>query len=168
MIRQKPDLELLLDTPLPGMKTQKEVTAEVYQKQAQAMFHRYDTLDWEDVRLLASDLKELLNIGNEFLKEKQLARAMPVFLGMFHCFGEYLHHWDDLTEPLFDLRGECIKALLSSLPLLSETDPLRETILLPLVPFGSIHQTCGFLVSQLFLLGVIKRLCMPRPYQTKA
>ena len=132
MIRQKPDLELLLDTPLPGMKTQKEVTAEVYQKQAQAMFHRYDTLDWEDVRLLASDLSELLSIGNEFLNEKQVARAMPVFLGMLHCFGEYLHHWDELTEPLFSLRGECIKALLASLPLLSETDPIRETILLPL------------------------------------
>jgi hypothetical protein len=83
MLRRAPELEILLETPLPGTRLGKDlpVTPDVYRRQAETAF-RLAGDDWRASYGVASDLEAIKALGDAFLKEGNAEAASAVYEGV--------------------------------------------------------------------------------------
>jgi uncharacterized Zn finger protein len=82
MIRQQPDLELLLDTlPPPASKPRKAARPEAYQRQAAALLQGSSAQDLASSRL-ARELLTIKQAGDNFLQKQDYASAAAVYEGV--------------------------------------------------------------------------------------
>lgn len=116
MLRHQPDLERLLETPLPaGGKRARPPDPSVYRDQAAAAFE-HDRAGWGAEAGIADDLSAIVEIGDGFSAQGDHASAAAVYVGVL---AETIEHYEEfngegeLTEPIVDCvagLGECLAA----------------------------------------------------------
>ncbi|MBI5653025.1 MAG: SWIM zinc finger family protein [Chloroflexi bacterium] len=128
MLARVPDLESLLELPLPtGKKSHRLVKPEVYRRQVAAAF-RGSADEWGAETGIARQVDATLDIGSGFLEEGDCANAFAVFDAVarevLENFGSFHDESGDLSELVaraVDGLGGCLQA---------ENDPTaREPIL---------------------------------------
>jgi uncharacterized Zn finger protein len=129
MLRRQPDLELLLDMPLPGAAPAgAEVSPEAYRRQAEAAFHGQDGYEWGAASAIADDLQAVKEVGDEFLRREDHAGAAAVYMGILAAVLDNYETVHDEEGDLHVVVGDCAEGLGQCLD--AETDPARrETIL---------------------------------------
>ncbi len=128
MLLQQPELESLLQLPLPGKSRRaRPVDPAVYRRQAAAAFRGLDR-DWGAESEAASSLYPLTAIGAGFTAQADYASATAVYVSVL---SETLEHYEEVTDEgndLDDVIGTCVAGLGTCLE--HEHDPTtRQTIL---------------------------------------
>jgi uncharacterized Zn finger protein len=129
LLRREPDLELLLDMPLPGAAPAgTSVSPDAYRRQAQAAFHGHDGYEWGAASDIANDLDAVKEVGDEFLRRGDHAGAAAVYEGILAAVLDNYTTVHDEEGDLHGVVGDCAEGLGACLE--AETDPARrETIL---------------------------------------
>lgn len=111
MLRQRPELELLLETPLPTTrKRQMPVKPEVYRRQAAAAF-RHGGNEWGSAYGIAADLDAVTAIGDGFVAQEDYASAATVYAAVS---AEVLAHFEEFDDEGGELGGvvvACVEGL---------------------------------------------------------
>lgn len=128
MLRHRPELEMLLETPLPGGRTrQMPVTPEAYRKQVAAAFRR-GGYEWGAEQGVATSLNAILAIGDGFSMQGDAASAATVYAAVST---EMLDHFSDYQDENGALSGviiACIERLERCLTA-AETAETRATVI---------------------------------------
>ncbi len=126
MLCQRPDLETLLETPLPGAR-RVPVQQEVYRRQAAAVFRR--GYDWGAAVDIAEELLAITAIGDGFVQQGDYASAAAVYTAVAEEVLEGYELYDDAEGELAGVVAACVDGLGSCLA--DEQDHLatREAIL---------------------------------------
>lgn len=128
MLRREPDLELLLDLPLPGAAAAgAAVSPDVYRRQAEAAFHGRDTYEWGAASAIADDLLALKEVGDEFLRRQDHTGAAAVYRGILAAVLDNYNAVHDEEGDLHVVVGDCAEGLGQCLD--AETDPARREAL---------------------------------------
>lgn len=111
MLRRHPDLEVLLETPLPvaGQRA-RPVNPEVYRRQAAAAF-RHGDYEWGMEAGMADELSSIVEIGDGFAMQDDYASATTVYEAVST---EVLQHYGEYGDENGDLGGviqECVQGL---------------------------------------------------------
>jgi len=129
MLRQRPELELLLETPLPtDRKRQTPVTPEVYRRQAAAALRRGGH-EWGASYGVASDLDAVIAIGDGFIARGEYASAATVFAAVS---AEVLDHYEEFDDEGGELGGivvACVEGLGTCLTETPDDTEARATII---------------------------------------
>jgi len=129
MLRQQPDLELLLETPLPTSgKRHMPVSPETYRRQAEAAFRRGGH-DWDAEAGVADELLAIKEIGDGFAQQHDYASAAVVYEAVS---AEVLDHYEMFPDEGGDLGGvvnECVEGLGNCLAGERDNSATREAIL---------------------------------------
>ncbi|MBI5516519.1 MAG: hypothetical protein HY909_22230 [Deltaproteobacteria bacterium] len=132
MLRQAPDLETLLITPLPtshGRTPPGPTSARLYRRQADAVFRRCGE-EWGAVVPIAEELRALLAIGQGFAEADDPAAATAVFEGVaeavYDRYEDYVRQ--DVDGRLRAVARSAVAGLWRALNLRPD-DPTREAIL---------------------------------------
>lgn len=132
MLEQEPDLEWLLELPLTEQAVaQAESSAEMYQKQAKAIFRRIGS-GRGSVGGVVSDLQVIEDIGKRYLQNEDFVRAADVYLGLCSAICDhYDSMYDDFDEEgrLGGLLNDCSEILCQCLDHLPEDSSRRQAIL---------------------------------------
>ncbi len=129
MLRQQPDLELLLETPLPGTsKRDTPVSPKAYRRQAEAIFHRGGH-EWGAVSGIADELLALQEIGGGFLKQQDLGSAAAVYEGICSAVIANYSMVDDEEGDLHTVVHACVKGLSKCLKAAKDDPEQRQPIL---------------------------------------
>ncbi|MDB5289863.1 MAG: hypothetical protein JWL69_1104 [Phycisphaerales bacterium] len=127
VIRQHPDLESLLHTPLPtaGGKRTKPVKPETYQKQATAVFSRAGDgyTGWSDIE---EELAAIVEIGNDFVAQEDWEGAAAVSRGMLDALLDVYDEFDDGSGSLDQMVADCVNNLEKCLDAAGSNWALRE------------------------------------------
>lgn len=136
MIRQEPDLETLLVTPLPvgGARAPRAVSdgagSRVYRRQADAIFRRNGT-EWGAVVPIVAELGAVRAIGDGFLAQRDAASAIAVFEGLGDAvidrYAEYERQDEDAL--LRHVVTECVESLGRCMEVPGVTGAMRESAL---------------------------------------
>jgi hypothetical protein len=129
MLRRQPDLELLLDMPLPGAAPAGTAVApEAYRRQAEAAFHGQDGYEWGAASAIADDLLAVKEVGDEFLRREDHAGAAAVYEGILAAVLENYETVRDEEGDLHVVVGDCAEGLGKCLD--AETGPARREAIL--------------------------------------
>lgn len=129
MVRQQPDLELLLETPLPGTgKREVPVTPEAYHRQAEALFGRSGD-EWGAASGIADELLALQELGAGFLQQKDYASAAAVYEGICSAVLDNYHTVEDEEGDLHTVVHACVKGLSKCLTAAKDEPERRQAIL---------------------------------------
>ncbi len=133
MLRQEPDLETLLVTPLPDgrARTPRTVSdgagARMYRRQAEAVFRRNGT-EWGAVVPIVTELEALRAIGEGFLAQGDAASALAVFEGLGDAvidrYAEYERQDEDAL--LRHVVTECVEGLGRCIAMPAAAPTVRE------------------------------------------
>jgi uncharacterized Zn finger protein len=128
MLRREPDLEVLLNSPLPGARRAGEpARPEAYRRQAELAFDR-DTDEWGAAGEIADELEALVEDGKQFLAAKDVAGATAVYQGVLETVLENYESVHDEEGDLHRIVYACSEGLSKCLE--AEADPARrETVL---------------------------------------
>ena len=130
MLRQHPELELLLETPLPVPgKPQGPVDPAVYRRQAQAAFAGARDGEWGVEGDIATELGAIAAIGEGFLAQGDAANAAAVYAAVTSVV---LEHFEDYNDEGWELGGvirACVEALGRCLAGLSDDAFARGAIM---------------------------------------
>lgn len=111
MLRQNPELEMLLETPLPGPRARKmPVTPETYRKQVAAAFRRGGD-DWGAEYGVARDLHAILAIGDGFAAQGDNASAATVYAAVSAETLDDFNEYQDEDGTLSAVLRACIEGL---------------------------------------------------------
>lgn len=128
MLRQEPDLELLLDTPLPVAAGRSQpVDPEMYRRQAAAAFRSAD-YEYGAEADLSARLLALTAIGEGFAEQRQFANAAAVYGAVAAEVLEHYESYEDEGGELGDVVRTCVDGLGASLGGVQDRGE-RETIL---------------------------------------
>jgi uncharacterized Zn finger protein len=128
MLRQEPDLEMLLETPLPGAKARREpVNPEIYRRQAAAVF-RGAAYEYGAEADISFRLEAITEIGEGFAEQGQYADAAAVYAAVSAEVMENYESFGDEGGELGDVVGLCIEGL-GDCRIHEQDDATRETIL---------------------------------------
>jgi uncharacterized Zn finger protein len=129
MLRREPDLEVLLDAPLPGVRAPgTPVKPDAYRRQAEIAFQR-DTFEWGAVREIADELEEILEAGKAFLEQKDFHGALAVYEGVLEAVLEHFESIHDEPGDLHRVVGACVDGLDDCLEP-AQGDPARREAIL--------------------------------------
>ncbi|RZN35444.1 MAG: hypothetical protein EFT35_08515 [Methanophagales archaeon ANME-1-THS] len=145
MLIRQPELEMLLETPLPASgKRITLVDPEVYRRQAATAF-RHIRYEWGVEADIADDLRGTLEIGDGFLEQKDYANAAAGYKAVAE---EVLSHYEEFEDEGGELGGvvnDCVEGLERCLAGAGDDPVVREGILLALfvihrsdVDFGGV------------------------------
>jgi uncharacterized Zn finger protein len=111
MIRRVPELELLLDVPMPGSAGAEAAgDPEPFRRQARAAFeHAGD--DWNAVSLAARELHDIVATGDEFRERDEFAAAAAAYRGVAEVALDQLDAIHDDDGDLYDVIGACADGL---------------------------------------------------------
>jgi hypothetical protein len=129
MIREQPDLESVLRTPLPVPGGGNEVKPETFRRRAKGVFDRAGD-EWGVESEIASGLEGVIEIGDDFAGAGEPANAAAVYEGVaaevLYRLGN--HQYEDEAGDLLGVVGQCAEKAADLLPTL--TDPAaRERVL---------------------------------------
>jgi uncharacterized Zn finger protein len=142
MLRKEPDLELLLEAPLPGAGAgQAPATAAVYRKQAEAAFRR-GGYEWGAAIAIADDLEVLTEIGDGFLKQKDFAGAAAVYQGVLTALFDNYNTVQDEEGDFHGVVNQCVEGLEKCLKA-AKDDPERRLAIL-----RTFFDICSFDIEQ--------------------
>jgi uncharacterized Zn finger protein len=139
MLRREPDLERLLETPLPGSRGRsKQASPDVYRRQAAAVFRGYDPYDHGygygyGGSGVADELEPLLDDADTFLAQGDPAAASAVYEGVADALSEHYETVDDESGDLAEVFARCVEGLGTCLKELKGEPARREAILKALV-----------------------------------
>jgi hypothetical protein len=111
MLRREPDLESLLELPLPmAGRAPGPVNPEVYRRQAEAAFHRAG-YEWGAASQVADELLTLKELGDGFLARQDAGSAAAVYQGIVAAV--LAHHASLHDEPgdLHTVISACVRGL---------------------------------------------------------
>ena len=135
MLRQRPELELLLETPLPaegnggrGGKRRAPVNPETYRRQAAAVF-RHSDYEWGGEGGVAGELLAIAAIGDGFAAQEDWAGAAAVYEAIASETLENYEMFHDETGELAEVVIRCAEGLGRCLAGEGEDAGARETIL---------------------------------------
>jgi uncharacterized Zn finger protein len=101
MLRRQPDLEMLLDAPVPGGAGDGAPSdPEVYRRQAAAAFRHHGD-EWGSAYAIADELQAVRETGDAFLGQGQWAQAAAVYRGVMQAVTE-------AGESVYDDEGELL------------------------------------------------------------
>lgn len=129
MLRQEPELESLLETPLPT-PGQPPVTVdpEIYRRRAEAAFRGDHYDDYGAASSIAEDLQPTIQIGQGFLAQEAYAAAATVFEAVTSVVLEHIDTIDDEEGELYGVLADCVEGMGNCLA--AELDARqRETLL---------------------------------------
>jgi uncharacterized Zn finger protein len=111
MVRRVPELELLLEVPLPGSAGAAAAgDPEPFRRQARAAFqHAGD--QWNAVSLAARELHDIVATGDEFRERGELAAAAAAYRGVAEVALDELDTVHDEDGDLFEVIGACAEGL---------------------------------------------------------
>jgi uncharacterized Zn finger protein len=111
MLRKEPDLELVLQTPLPGTgSARSKATPEAYRKQAATAF-RHGGYEWGAAGAIADELQGIVEIGDEFNKQHDYAGAAAVYQGVLTAVMDNYHSVQDEEGDLHSVVSDCAQGL---------------------------------------------------------
>jgi SWIM zinc finger len=113
MLRQEPELEVLLETPLPvaGKRTSSgPVSPETYRRQAAAVFARAGE-DWGASVEIAAGLHALTTIGQGFAGQQDWAAAAAVYRGIVEEAMDQYESYQDEEGELGSAVQACVEGL---------------------------------------------------------
>jgi uncharacterized Zn finger protein len=125
MLRREPDLESLLELPLPvAGAASAPVNPDVYRRQAEAAFYRAGG-EWGAASRVADELLALKEIGDGFLARQDLGSAAAVFQGVVAAV--LANHATVHDEPgdLHTVISDCVEGLEQCWAAL-QTDPAQR------------------------------------------
>src|SRR5579883_1425946 len=125
MLRQEPDLELLLETPLPVPGQSRSAHSETYRRQAAAIFRRTGYTYGVDDEI-AQALLAIIAIGDDFATQGDLVSAAAVYVGVLDELRDQYAAYDDEEEILPGVGQRCIDGLGRCLASESGLLPERE------------------------------------------
>lgn len=136
MLRQDPDLETLLVTPLPDGKGRAPrgvadgAGSRMYRRQADAVIRRNGT-EWGAVVPIVTELRAIRAIGDGFLAQRDAASAIAVFEGLGDAvidrYAEYERQDEDML--LRHVVTECVESLGRCMEVPGVTGAVRESAL---------------------------------------
>ena len=133
MVRRVPELELLLDAPLPGYTDPAAAEdPEPYRRQARAAFGHGDG-EWGSVAGVAHELADIVATGDEFRAAGQHAAAVAVYRAVA---GEVLGRFENYHDEEGDLLGvvtDCAAGLCECLEAATPDALHREALIRALV-----------------------------------
>ncbi|HUX88427.1 MAG TPA: SWIM zinc finger family protein [Chloroflexota bacterium] len=125
MLRQQPDLELLLETPLPVPGCYLAVASETYRRQAAAIF-RHAGYAYGVVDDVARALLAIIAIGDDFSAQGRFATAAAVYVGVLDELRDQYAAYVDEEEVLSSVGRVCVEGLGRCLDNELEDTPGRE------------------------------------------
>jgi uncharacterized Zn finger protein len=126
MVRRQPDLELLLDAPVPG-GAGVAPDPDVYRRQAEAAFRHHGN-EWGSIFGIAAEVRSVLETGDAFLEKGQWAHAAAVFQGVQAAVsGDNGSIYDDEEGELSGVAQDCADGLIKCLE--AAEGPGREGVL---------------------------------------
>lgn len=129
MLARQPELEVVLETPLPtGRKRKGPVSPDTYRRQAANAFRGFEYGDWGSGYGVASQLRPILQIGEGFQAQEDHASASAVFEGLLAAIAEGYETADDEGGELFEVASDAIKALGDCLDHVKDDPARREAI----------------------------------------
>jgi uncharacterized Zn finger protein len=112
MLRQEPELEWLLETPLPAAgKRQGPVDAAVYRRQAAALFGGDDYREWRALDDIAEGLLAIKEIGDGFVAQEDHAGAAAVYTAILSVILKNYETYQDEEDELGSVIGQCVEGL---------------------------------------------------------
>ncbi|HWE97689.1 MAG TPA: SWIM zinc finger family protein [Tepidisphaeraceae bacterium] len=130
VFRRHPDLESLLETPLPtaGKKRVKPVKPETYQRQSAAVFSKAGDgyAGWGDIE---DELAAIVEIGNDFVAQEDWEGAAAVSRGMLDTLLDVYNDYDDGSGSLDQMVADCVHNLDRCLIAAGDDWALREPML---------------------------------------
>jgi uncharacterized Zn finger protein len=127
MLRRAPDLEVLLETPLPvGGKRRTPVSVETYQRQAEMVFRRSDH-GWGAEMGMAAELEIIRQMGDDFAAQQDYTSAAAVYQGIGTAIAA---HYDETHDEgdISTVMDNCARGLGDCLPHV-EDSTVREVVL---------------------------------------
>jgi hypothetical protein len=111
MLRQQPELELLLETPLPtaGKRTM-PVNSDTYRRQVTAAFRR-GGYEWGAEHGIARDLNAVIAVGDGFRIQGDSASATAVYGAIVTEVLSHFEEYDDENGYLIDVIMTCAEGL---------------------------------------------------------
>lgn len=133
MLERYPELESLLDLPLPTGEPHKPANPKVYQKQAAAAFNRTDRDsrydDYAAVHDIARELDAMLGTADKFRQQGDPFNAAAIYQAIS---GEVLEHYNEFHDESGKLGGvvyACVTGLGDCLAHIGDDAQWRENIL---------------------------------------
>jgi uncharacterized Zn finger protein len=124
MLRREPDLEVLLDAPLPGVRgAGSPPEPGTYRRQAELAFER-DTSEWGAAGEVAAELEGILEDGKEFLAARDFAGATAVYQGVLEVVLDNFETLRDDEGSLHRVVFACARGLAECLD--AADDPARR------------------------------------------
>jgi tetratricopeptide (TPR) repeat protein len=129
MVRIQPDLETLVETPLPITgKRRRPVSPQVYQRQADTAFHNAGD-DWRASYGVATQLGTVRQIGDRFLQEQDHVGAAAVYRGICASVVANYESIQDEEGEIVNAANECVAGLGKCLEAVPSDAGLREEFL---------------------------------------
>ena len=111
MLRQQPELESLLEVPLPtGGRRAAPVNPETYRRQAAAAFRRGD-YEWGAEAGIADELLAITAIGDGFAEQQDYASAVTIYEQVALEVLEHYEEFHDESGDLGEVIDECVAGL---------------------------------------------------------
>ncbi|HEX4591576.1 MAG TPA: SWIM zinc finger family protein [Gemmataceae bacterium] len=132
MIRRVPELELLLDAPMPGYAHAAADDPEPYRRQAQAIFDRGADHDLASSEL-AHELGDIVTTGDEFRAGGSHAAAVAVYRAVAEEVLSRFEAFDDEDGRLLGVVSGCAVGLCKCLEAAAEDAPHRDGLVRVLV-----------------------------------
>lgn len=133
MIRRVPELEVLLEAPLPGYGDAATTDdPEPFRRQAAAAF-AHTGGDWGAAVGISRELADIVMVGDEFRAAGNVPAAVAAYRGIADVVLEHLFSVEDEEGDLIDVLANCAAGLCACLETLPLEDTRRDDLLRTLV-----------------------------------
>jgi uncharacterized Zn finger protein len=145
MLRQEPELEPLLEMPLPvpGKRARTRGDFTTYRRQAATIFERADFSEWGAAREIAEQLAAIQEIGDRFLEQHEYVAAAAVYRAVAEEVLENFETFDDEAGDLSGVIGACVEGLGKCLTGEREDVKTREAMLRTLLDVVQADRDMG-------------------------
>lgn len=111
MLKRDPDLESLLELPLPGgTRSVGKIDSKLYRGQVAAAF-RGDEYEWGSEHEIAREVDATLDLGFEFLEQDDRENALALFEAVAKEVLKHYEEFSDETGALDELVGRAVEGL---------------------------------------------------------
>lgn len=115
LLDQQPELEWLLETPIPGAKGgSRNTDPHVYHRQAEVVFRNAGD-DWRASYGVATQLGVIREIGDDFLEREEYGPASAVYRGILAAGLEHYYDVHDEESEIARVLSECVEGLAACL-----------------------------------------------------
>jgi len=133
MIRRVPELESLLEAPLPGYSDAATTDdPEPFRRQAAAAFAHAGP-EWGAAAAISRELADIVAVGDEFRTAGNVPAAVAAYRGVADVVLEHLFSVSDEEGELLEVVGHCAAGLCACLEGLPPDDTRRDDLLRSLV-----------------------------------